>query len=70
MEAENVVANLIVKQVHKVNQINVSHMEVENVVMNRIVIQAQEKNPINVSHMEADPDVPIVLIGLIQEVDL
>jgi hypothetical protein len=41
MEAENDVMNLIVKQVHKANPINVSHMEAENVVANRIVKQVQ-----------------------------
>ena len=41
MEAENVVANPNVKQVHKAKPINVSHMEAENVVMNLIVNQAQ-----------------------------
>ena len=70
MEAENVVANLIVKQVHKVNQINVSHMEAENVVANRIVKQVHKEKPINVSHMEAGKDVQIVSIGLIREVDV
>jgi hypothetical protein len=48
MEAENVVANLIVKQVHKENQINVKHMEAENVVENLIVKQVHKENPINV----------------------
>ena len=48
MEAENVVANRIVKQVHKANPINVSHMEAENVVANRTVIQAHKEKPINV----------------------
>ncbi len=32
MEVEKDVANLIVKQVHKVKLINVSHMEAESVV--------------------------------------
>ena len=70
MEAENVVANWIVKQVHKENPINVSHMEAENVVMNPIVIQVHKENPINVSHMEAETDVQIVSIGLIRELDV
>jgi hypothetical protein len=41
MEVENVVSNLIVKQVQEKIQINVKDMEAENVVMNRTVIQAQ-----------------------------
>jgi hypothetical protein len=41
MEAENVVANRIVKKAQKVKPINVSHMEVENVVANWIVKQVQ-----------------------------
>jgi hypothetical protein len=41
MEVENDVENRIVKQVHKVNPINVSHMEAEKNVMNLIVRQAQ-----------------------------
>jgi hypothetical protein len=45
-------------------------MEEENDVMNSIVIQVHKAKQINVSHMEADPDVPIVSIGLIREVEL
>jgi hypothetical protein len=41
MEAENVVMNLIVKQVHKEKPINVKHMEAEKDVANRIVKQVQ-----------------------------
>jgi hypothetical protein len=48
MEAENVVENRIVKQVHKVNLINVKHMEAENVVMNRIVKRVHKEIQINV----------------------
>jgi hypothetical protein len=48
MEEENVVMNPIVKQVHKVNPINVSHMEGENVVAIRIVKKVQKVKPINV----------------------
>ena len=48
MEVENDVMKLDANQVHKENQINVSHMEVENDVMNRIVKQAHKENQINV----------------------
>ena len=48
MEAENVVMNLIVKQVHKAKQINVKRMEVENDVMNLIVKKVQKVKQINV----------------------
>jgi hypothetical protein len=48
MEAENDVANLIVKKVQKVKPINVSDMEAENDVANRIVIQAHKEKLINV----------------------
>jgi hypothetical protein len=65
MEAENVVANLIVKQVHKVNQINVSHMEVEKDVANLIVKQVHKVKLINVKDMEAVSVVLIALIGSI-----
>ena len=41
MEVENVVSNLIVKQVQEKIPINVKDMEAENVVMNRTVIQVQ-----------------------------
>jgi hypothetical protein len=48
MEEENDVSNRIVKQVHKVNPINVLHMEAENDVLNLIVRQAPDTNPTNV----------------------
>jgi hypothetical protein len=70
MEAENVVANRIVKQVQETKPINVKHMEAENDVMNRIVKQVHKVKPINVSHMEAENDVRIVKIGPIQDVDV
>ena len=41
MEAENVVMNRIVIQVHEEKSINVLHMEAENDVANQIVIQVQ-----------------------------
>ena len=48
MEAENVVMNRTVIQVHKEKPINVSHMEAVSVVANRTVIQAHKEKPINV----------------------
>jgi hypothetical protein len=48
MEAENVVVNRIVNQVHEEKLVNVKHMEAENAVMNPIVIRAHKEKPINV----------------------
>ncbi len=48
MEAENDVANWIVKQAQKEKPINVSHMEAENDVANRIVKKVQKEKQINV----------------------